>query len=69
MKPEEILEKAGVLKKGHFLLSSGNHSDIYFEKYKILSDPHLLGEYLKFADDFIKKLEFDVFMGHLQEEL
>ena len=36
----EIFEKAGALLKGHFLLSSGLHSDTYFEKFQVLQYPH-----------------------------
>ena len=35
----EIFEKAGALLKGHFLLSSGLHSDLYFEKFQVLQHP------------------------------
>ncbi|NPB03654.1 MAG: orotate phosphoribosyltransferase [Thermotogae bacterium] len=30
------------LRKGHFLLSSGLHSEFYFEKFRILENPSLL---------------------------
>lgn len=35
----EIFEKAKALLKGHFLLSSGLHSDLYFEKFQVLQHP------------------------------
>ncbi|KPL02074.1 MAG: hypothetical protein AMJ73_09260 [candidate division Zixibacteria bacterium SM1_73] len=35
----EIFEKAKALLKGHFLLSSGLHSDLYFEKFQVLQYP------------------------------
>ena len=35
----EIFGKAGALLKGHFLLSSGLHSDTYFEKFQVLQHP------------------------------
>lgn len=35
----EIFKKSGALLKGHFLLSSGLHSDIYFEKFQVLQYP------------------------------
>ncbi len=63
MEPKEILEKLGVLKKGHFLLTSGNHSDTYFEKYRILSNPYYLHKLLEFSFDFIDKIDFDVIIG------
>ena len=35
----DIFEKTGALLKGHFLLSSGLHSDTYFEKFQVLQYP------------------------------
>ena len=35
----EIFGKAKALLKGHFLLSSGLHSDVYFEKFQVLQHP------------------------------
>jgi len=37
---EEIFEKAGAILKGHFLLTSGLHSPVYWEKFKVLQSPH-----------------------------
>jgi orotate phosphoribosyltransferase len=37
-----ILEEAGALRHGHFLLSSGKHSDRYIEKFDLLRKPVLL---------------------------
>ncbi|MEO0076737.1 MAG: hypothetical protein ABIK19_03610 [candidate division WOR-3 bacterium] len=39
---EKILQDNQVLKTGHFLLSSGLHSDKYFEKFRILENPNLV---------------------------
>lgn len=39
---EKILQKANVLKSGHFLLTSGLHSAKYFEKFRILENPELV---------------------------
>ena len=35
-----IFEETGSYIKGHFLLTSGLHSDRYFEKFRILEHPH-----------------------------
>jgi orotate phosphoribosyltransferase len=35
----DIFKKSGALLKGHFLLSSGLHSDVYFEKFQVLQHP------------------------------
>ncbi len=36
---EEIFEKTGALMKGHFRLTSGLHSPMYWEKFRILQFP------------------------------
>lgn len=39
---DEVLrafEEAGAIKRGHFLLSSGLHSDVYWEKFEVLQWP------------------------------
>lgn len=38
----ELLEASGAVLRGHFLLTSGRHSDIYFEKFRILEQPEVL---------------------------
>lgn len=37
----EMLEAAGAYKRGHFLLSSGLHSDTYIEKFDVLRNPRV----------------------------
>lgn len=41
---EAIYKKAGAYLEGHFLLSSGNHSQFYLQSAKVLEDPALAGE-------------------------
>ncbi len=36
---EEIFQKSGAILKGHFLLASGLHSPIYWEKFRVLQSP------------------------------
>ena len=36
---EEIFEKSGAILKGHFLLASGLHSPVYWEKFRVLQFP------------------------------
>jgi len=37
---EEIFEKSGAILKGHFLLASGRHSPVYWEKFRVLQYPN-----------------------------
>ena len=36
---EKMFEKSGAVLKGHFLLSSGMHSPVYWEKFQVLQYP------------------------------
>jgi orotate phosphoribosyltransferase len=36
---ERIFEEAGAVLKGHFLLASGLHSPVYWEKFRVLQHP------------------------------
>ncbi len=49
----DLLRSAGAIERGHFVLSSGRHSDVYVEKFRALERPeaaHLLGRAI--ADRF-----------------
>lgn len=39
-----LFENAGAYLRGHFLLTSGLHSDVYFEKFALLSQPKVLSD-------------------------
>ncbi|MEA2552747.1 MAG: orotate phosphoribosyltransferase [Fimbriimonadaceae bacterium] len=38
----KLLEESGAVLHGHFLLTSGRHSDVYFEKFRVLEQPQVL---------------------------
>ncbi len=38
---ENVLKQAGVIQKGHFLLTSGLHSPVYWEKFRIIEHPDI----------------------------
>ena len=53
----EVLERHGALMRGHFALSSGKHSDVFVQKFRVFERPRLtqsLGDALaqRFARDF-----------------
>jgi orotate phosphoribosyltransferase len=37
----EVLEDKGAVLRGHFKLSSGRHSDLFVQKFRVLEHPHL----------------------------
>lgn len=48
-----VLTASGAVRRGHFLLTSGRHSDTYVEKFRLLERPELAGPLLKqLADNF-----------------
>ena len=51
----QIYKDANALLEGHFLLSSGNHSQFYLQSAKVLEDPKVADEQLINA---IHKLEY-----------
>ncbi len=38
----ELLQQSGAILNGHFVLTSGRHSAVYFEKFRILEQPSVL---------------------------
>jgi orotate phosphoribosyltransferase len=43
----QLLEESGAILRGHFLLTSGRHSDVYFEKFRVLEQPQVLSALCK----------------------
>jgi orotate phosphoribosyltransferase len=50
----EIYEKYGALLKGHFLLSSGKHSEYYLQSARVLEHPEVAQ---KLADELAKQIK------------
>ncbi len=58
---KKLLEDAGALLEGHFLLTSGLHSDKYIEKMRILENPTLMEPFVDKMKDLSP--ETDWFIG------
>lgn len=41
---KRLIEECGAVRRGHFKLASGRHSDIYVEKFRVLERPKILRE-------------------------
>ena len=39
MNAEEMFRKSGAVLEGHFILTSGRHSPVYWEKFKVMQYP------------------------------
>lgn len=59
----EIFEKAGALLTGHFLLTSGKHSDKYLEKFSVLKEPRYTEMLCKEIANHFKSKKPDVVVG------
>lgn len=58
-----ILSEVGALLQGHFLLSSGKHSNRYCQCAKLLMYPDKAEEVLKIVTEKVKNMEFDLVVG------
>ncbi len=58
-----LLQESGALLEGHFLLTSGRHSDRYIEKFRLLEQPDALDAAARAMVEGIKPDEVDVVLG------
>ena len=56
----DILKKSDALLEGHFLLSSGKHSNRYVQCAKVLRYPEYAAQVLSTVVDQIKDLDIDL---------
>lgn len=58
-----LLESSGAILRGHFLLTSGRHSDVYFEKFRVLERPDVLSALCSEIASHFRKSKFDLVAG------
>jgi orotate phosphoribosyltransferase len=59
----DALRDSGALKGGHFVLSSGRHSDQYIEKFDLLRQPRATSAVCRHFADRFREEEIDVVVG------
>ncbi|MGE5628486.1 MAG: orotate phosphoribosyltransferase [Solirubrobacterales bacterium] len=59
----DTLKEVGALLEGHFLLSSGKHSNRYCQCAKLLQYPDKAEKVLKVVADQLKDVDFDMVVG------
>jgi len=59
----DTLKEVGALLEGHFLLSSGKHSDKYCQCAKLLQHPDKAAKVLEIVAAKIKDVDFDLIVG------
>ncbi|MEO0102275.1 MAG: orotate phosphoribosyltransferase [candidate division WOR-3 bacterium] len=60
---EELLIKYEIFQKGHFLLTSGLHSEFYFEKSRIIQHPFLVADFSFPIKERFQKEKVDLVVG------
>ena len=58
-----LLEDSGAILHGHFLLTSGRHSDVYVEKFRILTQPQVLSALCKEIASHFAGAQIDLVAG------
>ncbi len=59
----DLLRSTGAIKRGHFLLSSGKHSDEYVEKFDLLRDPAATSQVLAGLAERLDAGDIDLVVG------
>jgi orotate phosphoribosyltransferase len=59
----KLLESSGAVLHGHFLLTSGRHSDVYFEKFRVLEQPDVLSALCQEIADQYRGENIDLVVG------
>jgi len=59
----KMFKATGAIKEGHFLLASGLHSPVYWEKFRILQYPHYTERLCRLIAQYFKKQRIDVVAG------
>ena len=58
-----LLKETGAILEGHFLLTSGRHSDVYIEKFRILENPRALDDVCRGMAEVVKNENVDLVLG------
>jgi orotate phosphoribosyltransferase len=63
MNPEEMFRKSGAILEGHFILSSGRHSPVYWEKFKVMQYPQYVQQLCRMIADHYRIESIDLVAG------
>ncbi|MBK6910882.1 MAG: orotate phosphoribosyltransferase [bacterium] len=61
----DLLRECGAFLEGHFLLSSGRHSDVYVEKFRLLERPELTEQFAHALANHFRIASPDLVVGPL----
>ncbi len=60
---EKIFEQAGAILKGHFLLTSGLHSPVYWEKFQVLQFPKYTEKLCQMIASHFRRRDIQLVVG------
>ena len=60
---EEIFKKSRAILRGHFLLTSGLHSPVYWEKFRVLQYPNYTEQLCRIIADHFREQQIQVVAG------
>ena len=60
---EQIFQESGTVLNGHFLLTSGLHSPVYWEKFRVLQYPHYTEQLCRLIAAHFQKQQIQVVAG------
>ena len=60
---EQMFEKSGAVLEGHFLLASGRHSPVYWEKFQVLQFPEYTEQLCRMIADHFREQVIQVVAG------
>ena len=63
MNAEEMFRKSGAILEGHFLLTSGRHSPVYWEKFRVMQYPQYVQQLCGMIADHYRKESIDLVAG------
>ncbi len=58
-----LLKETGAIMYGHFLLTSGRHSNVYIEKFRVLENPAALDEVCREMAEIVKNQNIELVLG------
>ena len=59
----KLLQETGAMLEGHFLLTSGRHSNKYIEKFRILEDPRALDDVCRAMSETVQNQNVELVLG------
>ena len=66
MEPRELLkllQETGAMLEGHFLLTSGRHSNVYIEKFRVLENPQALDDVCRAMAGTVQNQNVELVLG------